>query len=168
MNTKERGTLIMVMVLGAFGILWMVKAMFIPMKVRTDLLGPRFLPFWAGAAAVFFALLLIYQNVWGSRRGTGGLKEEMERVEKGFDDESGGSKIQYWRTCGVFGSLLLFILLLEHLHFFINTVMVSSLGLAFGGEPLKLRLLVYALIIGGVAYGVFIVFLQVPLPGIGY
>ena len=42
---------------GAFGILWMVKAMFIPMKVRTDLLRSEVssLLGWSGGCIFCFA-----------------------------------------------------------------------------------------------------------------
>ncbi len=160
MTSKSKGTLIVAMGFAAFGIFWMVASMKIPSSAFSDLAGSRFLPLWAGASLTFICLLLIAQTLLAGRQAGG---DSMEDNEPG--DEP---KIQYWRTFGAFASLLLYILLLEHLHFFINTTIVSTLGLAIGGEPLRPRLLLYALIIGGIAYAIFILLLQIPLPGSRY
>jgi hypothetical protein len=160
MKPMLKGTLIVAMVFTALGIFWMFAAMMIPVTAFSDTAGPRLLPLLAGGTLTFISLLLIGQTLLASRRkGPDSTNDDKQ------DDEI---KIQHWRTLGGFAVLLLFIALLENLHFFINTAIVSALGLAISGEPLKPRLLLYALIISGIAYALFIYLLQIPLPGSRY
>ncbi len=154
-STKAtKGTLFMSIVLAAFGIFWMISSTQIPVKATTDAVGPRFFPFWSGMILTLVSALMIVLTLRTRQRTTGGSKEEVEVKPP-----------QQWRVYGAFAALLLYILLLTRLHFFINTAIVSAFGLALGGEPLKPRLLLFAMILSAIIYGIFVTWLQVPLPG---
>jgi hypothetical protein len=160
MNPMNKGTLIVATGLTVLGIFWIFASMKIPVTAFSDTAGPRLLPLLAGGTLALICLLLIGQTLLASRR-----EDPLATTDDTQGDEI---KVKHWRTYGSFAVLLLFIALLENLHFFINTAIVSALGLAISGEPLKPRLLLYALLISGVAYVLFVLLLQVPLPGSRY
>ncbi len=149
-----KGTLVMAVVLAAFGIFWMVSATLIPDRTKIGSLGPGFLPFWAGLILTGVSGILAVVTIRARRREGAGKKKEVE-----------GSPPQQWRVYGALAALFLYIVLLTHLHFFINTAIISAIGLLLGGERLRPRLLLYTLIITSIIYGLFVAWLQVPLPG---
>ena len=149
-----KGTLIMAVILAAFGIFWMIAATQIPDRTKIGSLGPGFLPFWAGLILTGVSGTLAVVTLRARRREGAGKKQAVEQAPP-----------QLWRVYGALAALFLYIVLLTHLHFFINTAIISAIGLVLGGEPLRPRLLLYTLIITSIIYGLFVAWLQVPLPG---
>ena len=149
-----KGTLIMAVILAAFGIFWMISATQIPDRTKIGSLGPGFLPFWAGLILTGVSGMLAVVTMRARRHQRTGQKED-----------KGEKPAQLWRVYGAMVALFVYIMLLTHLHFFINTAIISAVGLLLGGERLRLRLLLYTLIITSIIYGLFVAWLQVPLPG---
>ena len=153
-NDKTLGTLIVSIGLALLGIFWMVAATRIPNKTGFGSLGPGFLPFWAGVILTAIAGGLI----------VGAIRA---RIGKRTVSKAGSPflEIGHWRVVGTLAALLVYIALLSRLHFFINTFLLSAVGLALSGEPLKPRLLVIAALISGALFAIFIYWLEIPLPG---
>jgi putative tricarboxylic transport membrane protein len=153
-DDKTLGTLIVSVGLALFGIFWMASALNIPNKTGFGSLGPGFLPFWAGMIMTLIAGGLIVGTI-------------RERIAKRANSSIGDllpGKGQL-RVVGTLAALLVYIVLLPVLHFFINTFLLSAAGLALSGEPLKLRLPVFAALISAALFAIFIYWLEIPLPG---
>jgi len=158
MDTKENnhttGTVVMSIALAAFGIFWMAAAKNVPDKTGFGSLGPGFLPFWAGASLVFISVALMITTLRSKSR----------------DKNPAQAKEAFWHRGHILVlltmlALLVYVLLLPRLHFFVNTFLLSAVGLALSGEPLKPRLLLVAGLISAFLFGVFVFWLQIPLPG---
>ena len=158
MSSKDKKTVAMGVFFAAYGIFWMIAASRIPKTGLADAIGPRFLPFWGGVLLTFFSLMFIGLTLRKGLRATGELRQ----------DDAMGPRVGisgYLRVCGTMAIMLVYVILLPSLHFFINTAWVSVAGLALSGEPLKPLLVVKALLISAILFGIFIFWLQIPLPG---
>ena len=158
MSPKDKKTVAMGVFFGAYGIFWMIAASKIPKTGLADAIGVSFLPFWSGALLAFLSLMLVGVTLRKGVRATGELNQ----------DDAMGPRVGvsgYLRVCGTMAIMLVYVILLPTLHFFINTAWVSAAGLALGGEPLKPLLVVKALLISAILFGIFIFWLQIPLPG---
>ena len=151
---KDKGTLIIASVLMAFGIFWTIASIRIPNLTMVGTLGPGFLPAWAAIVLTGISILL-FVRTFGKIRRAKRFSKEGEALKPGWK----------MRVLGTFSALLVYVLLLPHLHFFINTFLISVVGLAVTGEPLKPRLLLVAGVISGALFAIFIFWLQIPLPG---
>jgi hypothetical protein len=132
----------------------MVAATKIPNKTGFGSLGPGFLPFWAGVILTVIAGGLIVGAI-RARIGNRIVSDTGSRL----------LEIGHLRVVGTLAALLVYIVLLSRLHFFINTFLLSAVGLALSGQPLKPRLLVVAALISGALFAIFIYWLEIPLPG---
>ncbi len=161
MSPKDKKTLAMGVFFAAYGIFWMIAASKIPRIGTTDVIGMSFLPFWSGAVLTFLSVILVGVALSKRRRASAKLSQEQEDDATNPPVGIGG----YLRVCGTMAAMLVYVILLPTLHFFINTAWVSAAGLALGGEPLKPLLVVKALLISAILFGIFIFWLQIPLPG---
>ncbi len=133
----------------AFGGLLLEESLKLPYFVE-EVPGPGFFPFWLSLAIIAFGLAL---TVRGARSGAG-------TSEKGdWPDASG------WMRIGIMmGALALCLVLLDSAGFLVTAalfVAVATFGL---GTRSWQALLPVPLVAAAVLYGVFAVWLKVPLP----
>jgi hypothetical protein len=144
----------MAVAMAALGIFWMVAARNIPDKTGFGSLGPGFLPFWAGASLVCISVALAVETLRAKLRNKRPSEAGRRFVHRGHG-------LVFLTVI----ALLTYILLLSRLHFFFNTFLLSAAGLALSGEPFKPRLFLIAALIGLLLFGIFVFWLQIPLPG---
>jgi len=156
---ERTGTMVVSALFVAFGLFWSVVALGVPARTAFSSISPGMLPFWAG---LFFAFMGVVLFVQAWRKPESELPAEPGRSEPLVDLQG------VVRVSLMMAALLVFILLLEHVHYAISTFFVTVAGLAISGEPLRLRLFLIAAAISGVFFLIFIFWLGVPLPGSRY
>lgn len=154
---ERLGTLIFAAVLTLFGLFWIYASADLPSRQQTAYLSQGFLPITAGILlAVLAALLFI--STW--------LTKSKPAVELGkeplFEPKAEA------RGAAVFAVLLIYILILPHVHYLISTFLVMAAGLFLARERFGVRLFVIAAVMAGLFFLIFVWGLGVPLPGSGY
>jgi hypothetical protein len=71
------------------------------------------------------------------------------------------------RGAAVYAVLLVYILILPHVHYFLSTFFAMAAGLYLARERLGLRLIILAAAMAGLFFLIFVWALGVPLPGSG-
>jgi hypothetical protein len=153
---ERLGTLIFAAVLTLFGLFWIYASSDLPSRQQTAYLSQGFLPITAGILlAILSALLFI--STWRTKSKPAA---ELDK-EPLFEPKAEA------RGAAVFAALLVYILILPHIHYLISTFLVMGAGLYLARERAGLRLIVLAAVMAGVFYLVFVLGLGVPLPGSG-
>lgn len=152
-DQQRLGTLLVAGFLVLFGLFWAYAATRVPVRADLTSISPGFVPFWGGVALAACALALAV--VWWRRPA-----QPPAPGEEPLFEPTGQVRV----LAGLV-ALGAYIALLESVHFFITTFAVSAVGLALAGQPLGWRLLAYALAIAGLIFGIFVWWLEVPLPG---
>ncbi len=133
----------------AFGGALLVESLKLPYFVE-EVPGPGFLPFWLSLAIVAVGVILAVRGM-GARRAT--------TVSGGWPDIAGIRRIAI--TLAALAATLVF---LESLGFFLCVILfVAAMTLALGSRSWR-ELVVIPLLAAAVLYGVFGVWLKVPLP----
>jgi hypothetical protein len=156
--TDERfGTLIFAAVLTLFGLFWIYASSELPSRQQTAYLSQGFLPITAGILlAVLSALLFISTWLTSSEPPAELGKEPLFEVKAEA------------RGAAVFAALLVYILILPHVHYLISTFFLMLAGLYLARERFGVRLFVLAAVMAGLFFLIFVWGLGVPLPGSGY
>jgi hypothetical protein len=153
--TDERtGTLIFAAVLTLFGIFWVWASSDLPSRQQTAYLSQGFLPITAGFLLAGLSALLFLSTWFTKARPAAELGREplfQPRAEM--------------LAAAVFAALLVYIIVLPHVHYAISTFLLMAVGLALSGEPLRPRLFVIAVAMTALFYAIFIYGLQLALPG---
>lgn len=153
---ERRGTLIFAAVLTLFGLFWIYASADLPSRTQTAYLSQGFLPLTAGILlAVLSALLFI--STWRTKSRPAAELGKERLFEPGTEG----------RGAAVFGILLVYILILPHVHYLISTFVLMAAGLYTAREPIGLRLPVLAAAMAGLFFAIFVLGLGVPLPGSG-
>jgi len=148
------GTLIFAAVLTLFGIFWVYASSDLPGRQQTAYLSQGFMPITAGILlAVLSAMLLI--STWRIKARPA---VELGR-EALFDPKTEA------RGAAVFGVLLIYILILPHIHYLISTFFLMLSGLYLARERFGIRLFVLAAVMSLIFFSIFVWGLQVALPG---
>lgn len=153
---ERLGTLIFAAVLTLFGLFWIYASSDLPSRQHTAYLSQGFLPITAGILlAVLSALLFI--STWRT--------QSLPPADLGKEPlfEAGAEA----RGAAVFAVLLIYILILPHVHYLISTFLLMAAGLYLARERIGLRLLVLATAMACLFFAVFVWGLGVPLPGSG-
>jgi hypothetical protein len=154
-STDERlGTLIFAAILTLFGVFWVWASSDLPDRQQTAYLSQGFLPITAGFLLAGLSALLLLSTWFTKARPAAELGREplfQPRVEM--------------LAAAVFAALLVYILILPHVHYAISTFLLMAVGLALSGEPFRPRLFVIAAAMTALFYGIFIYGLQLALPG---
>lgn len=154
---ERLGTLIFAAVLTLFGLFWIYASADLPSRQQTAYLSQGFLPITAGILLAFLAALL-FVSTW--------LTKSKPAVELGkeplFEPKAEA------RGAAVFAVLLIYILILPHVHYLISTFLVMAAGLFLARERFGVRLFVIAAVMAGLFFLIFVWGLGVPLPGSGY
>lgn len=153
---ERLGTLLFAAVLTLFGLFWIYASSELPSRQQTAYLSQGFLPITAGVLlAVLAALLFI--STWRTKSAPPADlgKEPLFEVKAEV------------RGAGVFTALLIYILILPHVHYLISTFLLMAVGLYLARERIGLRLIVIAAIMSCLFFAVFVWGLGVPLPGSG-
>jgi hypothetical protein len=155
--TDERtGTLIFAAVLTLFGIFWVWASSDLPDRQQTAYLSQGFLPITAGVLLAGLSALL-FVSTW--------LTKAVPPAQLGREPLFGWDA--ELRAVGIFVALAVYIFLLPHLHYLINTFILMLVGLAIAREPLRPRLFILAAFMSVLFYGIFVWGIKLPLPGSG-
>ena len=151
------GTLILSGILTALGIFWIIAAMHIDARVEFGVLNLASFPIAAGGflSAMSAILFIHYLRLPSQPAKKLGLPPLIEP--------------ESWRRI-IFSVIVLviYIFFLEKIHYLITTFFLISAGMALFGEPLRLRLVIFAAIVSLLLYLIFLFMLSVPLPGSRY
>jgi hypothetical protein len=154
-STDERlGTLIFAAVLTVFGLFWVWASSDLPNRQQTAYLSQGFVPITAGFLLAGLAALLFLSTWFTKARPAAELGKEplfQPRAEM--------------LAAAVFAALLVYIIVLPHVHYAISTFLLMAVGLALSGEPFRPRLFVIAAAMTALFYAIFIYGLQLALPG---
>jgi len=154
---ERRGTLIFSAVLTLFGLFWVYASSDLPSRQQTAYLSQGFLPITAGILLAALAALLFVSTWLTKSRPAAELGKEPL-----FEPKTEA------RGAAVFAILLVYILILPHVHYLISTFLLMVAGLYIARERVGLRLFVLAAAMAGVFFAIFVWGLGVPLPGSGY
>ena len=149
---RRIGTIVFGCALLAFGLFWTYAASLVPVRTSFSSIPPGLFPFYAGLllAAAGLALAIAYFR----RPAVPNTSNE---------DALDGASLM--RVAGLMVALLVYILLLERVHAFITTALLCAVGLAICGMPLRPKLVIAAVLMAGLFFGIFVWWLDVPLPG---
>jgi hypothetical protein len=154
---ERLGTLIFAAVLTLFGLFWIYASSDLPSRQQTAYLSQGFLPIAAGILLAILAALL-FISTW--------LTKSKPAAELGkeplFEPKAEA------RGAAVFGALLIYILILPHIHYLFSTFFLMAVGLYLARERLGLRLIVLAAAMAGIFFTIFVWGLGVALPGSGF
>ena len=153
-SDERLGTLIFAAVLTLVGIFWIFAASDLPSRQQTAYLTQGFLP-TVSAIMLTGLSALLFVVTWRTKS----LPPEDLGREPLFEREA------QIRGAAVFGVLLVYILILSHVHYLISTFLLMAAGLALAREPIRPRLFILAAIVSILFYAVFVWGLQLPLPG---
>ena len=153
-SDERTGTLIFAAFLTLLGVFWIFAAADLPSRQQTAHLSQGFLPTLSAILLTGLGALL-FLVTWRTKFRS---PQELGR-ELLFEREA------QLRGAGVFCLLLIYILILLHVHYFISTFLLMAGGLALSREPIRPRLFILAVIVSALFYLVFVRFLQLPLPG---
>jgi hypothetical protein len=153
---ERLGTLIFAAVLTLFGLFWIWASSDLPSRQQTAYLSQGFLPIASGILlAVLSAMLFVSTWRTPSRPAADLGKEPL------FEPKAEA------RGAGVFAVLLIYILILPHVHYLISTFFVMAAGLYLARERIGVRLIVLAGVMACIFFAIFVWGLGVPLPGSG-
>lgn len=153
---ERLGTLIFAAVLTLFGLFWVYESSDLPSRQQTAYLSQGFLPITAGILLAILAALLFISTLLTKSKPAAALGKEPL-----FEPKTDA------RGAAVFAILLVYILILPHVHYLISTFLLMAVGLYLARERIGLRLLAIAAVMAGVFFVVFVWGLGVPLPGSG-
>lgn len=153
---ERLGTLIFAAVLTLFGIFWIWASSDLPSRQQTAYLSQGFLPITAGILLTGLSALL-FVSTW--------LQKSKPAAELG--KEQLFEPAREARGAAVYGVLLVYILILPHVHYFLSTFFAMAAGLYLARERLGLRLILLAATMAGLFFLIFVRGLGVPLPGSG-
>jgi putative tricarboxylic transport membrane protein len=154
---ERLGTMIFAAVLMLFGLFWIYASSDLPNRQQTAYLSQGFLPIAAGILlAILSALLFVSTWLTSSRPAAELGKEPL------FEPRAEA------RAAAVFVALLVYILILPHIHYLISTFLLMAAGLYLARERLGIRLVVMAAAMAALFFGIFVWGLGVPLPGSGF
>lgn len=152
---QKVGTLITGTIFLAIGILWIIASQRIPTKaLYIGVLNAGSLPFGAGILLVIICGFLLFRYWRLPSRPARELGTEPLFAPEGL-----------WRVVGTVASLMIYILILPVVNYLVSTFLLMSAGLFFTGRPIGIRLFVIAAIASVAFYLIFVVWLQVALPG---
>jgi len=154
---ERLGTLIFAAVLTLFGLFWIYASSDLPSRQQTAYLSQGFLPITAGILLAALAALL-FISTWLTKS-----KPPAELGKEPLFEAKAEA-----RGAAVFAALLVYILILPHIHYLISTFLLMAAGLYLARERFGLRLFLIAAAMAGIFFLVFVWGLGVPLPGSGY
>jgi len=153
---ERLGTLIFAAVLTLFGLFWIWASSDLPSRQQTAYLSQGFLPITAGVLLAALSALL-FVSTWRTK----------SRPAAELGKEPLFEPRAELRGAGVFAVLLIYILLLPHVHYLISTFFVMAAGLYLARERIGVRLIVIAAAMAFIFFAIFVWGLGVPLPGSG-
>jgi len=156
-SDERTGTLIFAGVLTLFGLFWIYASSDLPSRQQTAYLSQGFLPIAAGILLAGLSAILFIAT-WRTRH-----KRPQE-----LDREPLFEPVEEMRAAGIFGILLLYILMLPHVHYLISTFVLSLVGLLIAREPIRPRLFIIAAAMSAIFYAIFVWGVELPLPGSRY
>ena len=148
-------TIIFAAVLTLFGIFWLWASSDLPDRQQTAYLSQGFLPITAGILLTGLSAILLI-GTW--------LKKGRPAAVLGKSPlfTPSGERL----AAGVFIILLLYIIILPHVHYALSTFLLTVAGLALAGEsPRRPRLYIIAAAMTAIFYAIFVYGIQLPLPG---
>lgn len=153
---ERTATMIFAAVMTLFGIFWIWASSDLPSRQQTAYLSQGFMPITAGILlAVLSALLLV--STWRTKSKPAAELGKEQLFEPKREA----------RGAAVFGVLLIYILILPHIHYLISTFFLMATGLYLARERFGVRLFLLAAVMAGLFFAVFVRGLGVPLPGSG-
>ena len=153
---ERLGTLIFAAVLSLFGLFWIYASSDLPSRQQTAYLSQGFLPITAGILLAILATLLFISTWMTKSKSAAELGKEPLFEPKAE-----------LRGAAIFAILLIYILILPHIHYLISTFLLMAAGLYLARERFGVRLFVIAAVMAGLFFLVFVWGLGVPLPGSG-
>lgn len=156
-SDERRGTLIFAAVLTLFGLFWLYASADLPSRQQTAYLSQGFVPIVAGILLAGLAAMLFVSTWMTASKPPAELGKEPL-----FEPKAEA------RGAAVFFLLLVYILILPHVHYLISTFLLMLAGLYLARERFGVRLFVLAAVMAGLFFLVFVWGLGVPLPGSGY
>ena len=151
---ERAGTMAFVLVLLALGLFWIVASARLPSRLHTGALTQAFLPVCAGISLTVVAALLLVRTWRIAPRPVA----ELDRPPL-FEPRA------QLRVAAGLAALLVYIMVLPVVHYLLSTFVVMAVGLALTGEPRRPRLLLRAGVMSAIVFAIFVLWLQVPLPG---
>jgi putative tricarboxylic transport membrane protein len=148
------GTLIFAIVLTLFGLFWIYASLDLPNRQQTAYLSQGFMPITAGILLAGLSAMLAI-STWRTKS----LPPAQLGREPLFEPKAEA------RGAAVFGVLLIYILILPHVHYLISTFLLMAAGLYLARERIGIRLLVLAGAMAVIFFAIFVWGLGVPLPG---
>lgn len=140
-----------------FGLLWMIAAARQQYFVDTPHVSLSFLPIVAGG------LLTILAGYTALRPEAPAAAVVIPPESSESDEGTPGNRTLH--VILVFVALLIYAALMPHVHSLVVTFLLMVAGLALCGEPLRPRLLIIAAVIALLLYGIFVMWLAIPVPG---
>jgi len=153
-SDERIGTLIFAAVLTLFGLFWIYAASDLPSRQQTAYLSQGFLPITAGILLAILSALLFVSTWMTKSRPPAELGKEAL-----FEPKAEA------RGAAVFAVMLIYILILPHIHYLISTFFLMAAGLYLARERIGIRLIVLAAVMASLFFAIFVWGLQVPLPG---
>lgn len=145
--------------LASFGVFWMIAAARQSYFVDTPYVSLSFLPMAGGA---ILALLSAFVALRPTRPETAPDRPaDSEATGTARSQESAGAL----RAALAIAALTAYAILLPRVHSLMTTFGLLVVGLALSGEPLRPKLLLVAAFAALLLYGIFVIWLGVPLPG---
>ncbi len=153
-SDERIGTLIFAAVLTLLGVFWIFAASDLPSRQQTAYLTQGFLPTISAIMLTGLGALLFFVT-WRSKS----LPPEEMGCEPLFEREA------QLRGAAVFAVLLIYIMILSHVHYLVSTFLLMAGGLALAREPIRPRLFILAAVVSLLFFAVFVWGLQLLLPG---
>jgi hypothetical protein len=149
------GTLIAGGIFLALGLFWIVASSQIPSKaVYVGVLTAASLPYGAGILLAIISLILLVRYWRLPSRPARELGTEPLFAPGGM-----------WRVVGTVITVIVYILILPVINYLVSTFLLMAVGLYFTGRPFGIRLVVIAAVSSIAFYLIFVMWLQVALPG---
>lgn len=153
---ERTATMIFAAVMMLFGIFWIWASSDLPSRQQTAFLSQGFLPITAGILLATLSALLLF-STWRT--------ESKPAAELGKDQLFEPKREA--RGAAVFGVLLVYILILPHVHYLFSTFFLMLTGLYLARERFGVRLFLLAAVMSGLFFAIFVRGLGVALPGSG-
>lgn len=149
---KEKANVILSLILAMFGMFIAVESYRLGLDTFNDP-GPGLFPL---TLSIIFCVLVVASGITSRRTLMTGSQQR--------ETESSGDAMRIRKVCIVVGSLIAYLILLDILGFLLDTFLLLSTLLSLDSRHNLLRILSLAAAVDCLAYIIFKVLLQVPLP----
>lgn len=145
--------------LAGFGIFWIIAAARQSYFVDTPYVSLSFLPMAGGAILTLLSAFVVLRPT--RPEAAPDAPADAAAADTARPRASGG----LLRAALAIVALLAYAILLPRVHSLLTTFGLLVVGLALSGEPLRPKLLLIAAFAALLLYGIFVIWLGVPLPG---